>query len=76
MLNLDAIRNRLRAGFRPFTLHLTDGRSFAVPHPEFIALSKDYVFVVGEDGVGDIVDPLHIVSLKEGIVNGKTRKKR
>ena len=75
MLNLDVIRKRIRGGFRPFTLYLSDGRSFAVPHPEFIALPKGYAFVVGDDGVGDYVDPLHIVSLKEGILTKSPAKK-
>ena len=25
--------------FRPFTLHVADGRSFPVPHPDFLSLS-------------------------------------
>lgn len=25
--------------FRPFTVHMTDGRSFHVPHPEFLSMS-------------------------------------
>ena len=25
--------------FRPFTLHMADGRSFPVPHPDFLSMS-------------------------------------
>ena len=26
--------------FRPFTIHMADGRSFYIPHPDFIATSE------------------------------------
>jgi hypothetical protein len=35
----DQIRDRIRAApFRPFTLHLADGRAISVPHSEFAAM--------------------------------------
>ena len=27
------------APFRPFTVHMADGRSFHVPHPDFLSMS-------------------------------------
>ena len=37
--------------FRPFTIHLADGRSFSVPHPDFISQSPAgrTVIVFGKD---------------------------
>jgi hypothetical protein len=35
--------------FKPFTIRLADGRSLAVPHPDFVALSKRRIVVVAED---------------------------
>lgn len=64
-MNIEGIRRRLRNGFRPFTLHLSDGRAYAVPHPEFIWLTRRSVAVSDKAGFIDIIDPLHIVSLKK-----------
>ncbi len=69
MMNLDPIRNRLREQFKPFTLHLTDGRKIPVPHPDFIAIGKGIVVVVDENDVDQVVDGLHIVSVEDRLVN-------
>ena len=68
MMNLDPIRNRLRAEFKPFTLHLTDGRKIPVPHPDFIAVGRGIVVVVDENDVDQVVDGLHIVSVEGRVV--------
>ena len=68
MMNLDPIRNRLRSQFKPFTLHLTDGRKIPVPHPDFIALGRGIVVVVDENDVDQVVDALHIVSVEDQVV--------
>jgi len=65
MLNLDIIRTRIRNGFKPFTLYLSDGRKISVPHPEFISVGRAIVVVIGPDDVPQDIDPLHIVSIKE-----------
>lgn len=66
MLNLENLRNRVRgSGFTPFTLHLTDGRALPVPHPEYVAVSRNIVVVVTEDGVSFSIDPLHIVAISD-----------
>jgi hypothetical protein len=66
MLNLENLRARVRGGgFKPFTLHLSDGRELPVPHPEFIAVSRNIVVVVTEDGVSYSIDPLHIVAISD-----------
>ena len=52
--------------FQPFDIHLADGRSLPVEHPEFLAQSPTgrTIAVGHEDGVLEIVDLLLVVSLK------------
>ena len=63
MLKLQQIRDRLGPAFRPFTICLPDGRSFTVPHPDFIAVGRGIVSVIDEQDISHHIDPLHIVSL-------------
>jgi len=63
-MNVDKIRKRMAGGFRPFILRTSDGHEFEVPHPEFIALGKYDVAVVDKEGDINLVDSLHIVSIK------------
>ena len=64
-MNLDQIKLRLHGGFRPFALHLSDGRKFSIPHPEFILLGKGVVAVLRKDGLIETVDALQIVSIED-----------
>jgi len=63
-MNVDKLREFTSNGFRPFRLNLTDGRSFNIRHPEFIAFSDLYVVVFGTDRLPNLIDPDHIVSAK------------
>ncbi|MBA2436610.1 MAG: hypothetical protein H0V54_16275 [Chthoniobacterales bacterium] len=63
MINLDPIRERLGANFRPFNIHLSDGRQLHVPHPDFIAIGRGVVSVIDENDVDQLLDALHIVSV-------------
>jgi hypothetical protein len=65
-MNADELHKLTANGFRPFKLYLSDGRSFDVPHPDYIAISRRVVVVIGEDELPNIIDPLHIVSAKPG----------
>ena len=65
MIGTDQIRRRLSNGFRPFKLRLSDGRTIAVSHPEFVAIGRGIVVVVGPDDTVSTVDALHIVSIEE-----------
>ena len=63
-MHIDELRKLTTNGFRPFKLNLSDGRSFAVRHPEFIAFSELVVVVFGADRLPNLIDPDHIVSAK------------
>jgi hypothetical protein len=66
MLNLENLRARIRGGgFKPFKLHLSDGRELSVNHPELILVTRNVVVVATDDGVTFTVDPLHIVAISE-----------
>ena len=60
--------------FRPFTVNLSDGRSFRVAHPDFLIVSPDRatVIVFHESGGFDILAPDQIT----GIGVGETGRRR
>jgi hypothetical protein len=64
-MSTEQIRLRLRGGFKPFVLHLSDGRKFKIPHPEYILVGKGIVVVLREDDLAETLDPLHIVSIED-----------
>jgi hypothetical protein len=73
----DQLRQTLRAEpFRPFVVHLADGRKLKVQHPEFVAQSPaGRTFVLwGPDEAFEVVDLLHVTSLK--VTNGKTKSRK
>ena len=63
-MNLEQIRQRIRGGFKPFSLRTSDGREFDVPHPEFILVGTYSVVVEDKQGFIQILDPLHITSIQ------------
>jgi hypothetical protein len=66
MLNLENLRARVRGGgFKPFKLHLSDGRELPVNHPELIIILRNLVVVATDEGVSFSIDPLHIVAISE-----------
>lgn len=73
MLNLDKLRERLGPDFIPFTLHLTNGRSFEIPHRDFIAVGRGIVSVIDKWDIQHTIDPLHIVSIEDPIAPRKSR---
>jgi hypothetical protein len=80
-MDLNSIRNALREQpFRPFELHLADGRRVPVTHPEFVAMNQRIVIVTDEQSATKILEPLLIVSLEPLAAprkggNGTHRKK-
>lgn len=66
MLSIKTIRERLnKTPFKPFDIHLSDGRKIFVEHPDFVSVGGSVVFVTDlEDSLQEI-DSLHIVSLDD-----------
>lgn len=71
-MNLDKVRKKVSGGFRPFIILTSDGRGYDVPHPEFILFGKSAIAVTDEDGDIAVLDPLHIVALKDAPSKKKT----
>jgi hypothetical protein len=54
MATANQIREVVRAQpFRPFIIHLANGRTFDVPHPEFVAVARgrELLFIADDDGI-------------------------
>lgn len=67
-LKLENLHARIRGpGFVPFSLHLSDGRSCAVPHPDFLSPGRSVIVVITPDDVSHTMDPLHIVEVSEAV---------
>jgi hypothetical protein len=64
------IRDLVRGSpFRPFRLHLVDGKGLRVPHPDFALVTADYVVVAnvlagGMPGDINFVPYEHIARIK------------
>ena len=71
-MNLDHIRERLRNGFKPFQIQVSNGRKFDVPHPEFLIVGRNVVGIPGNNDVITTIDALHIVSVED--LHSKRRK--
>lgn len=54
--------------FRPFTIHMGDGRALHVPHPEFLSRSPSgrTVIVYGNDESFSVLDLLLLTELEVG----------
>ena len=59
------IRERLAQDTNPFRLRLSDGRMLSVPHPDFIAVGKRVIYLIGKNDQTSRIDPGHIVSIEE-----------
>jgi hypothetical protein len=69
MATIQQIRDAMhRQPFLGFTLHLTDGKSFRVKHPDFISVSDENRgrgVVIHEQGSAHLIDILHVVRVKQ-----------
>ena len=64
-MNLDRIRQRVSGGgFHPFALRTSDGRKYAVRHPEMVLIAPRSLAVVDRDVEIVTFDGLHIVAIK------------
>ena len=64
-MNLNHIRERLTGGFKPFVIETSAGSRYEVPHPEFIAVGKAVVVVLGRNDSSTKIDDLHITALHD-----------
>ena len=65
MITSEHVRGRLRGEFRPFRLHLTDGRVFEIPHPDFISVGRTVLGIITPDDLTHSVSLLHVVSMED-----------
>jgi hypothetical protein len=64
-MNLGPIRQRVSGrGFHSFALRTSDGREFAVRHPEMVLVAPRSIAVLDSDGEIVTLDALHIVAIK------------
>ena len=63
--------------FQPFDIHLADGRSIPVDHPELLAITSNgrTISVASHEDAFEIIDLLLVTSLKARS-NGTARSKR
>ena len=76
-MNLEPIRQRISGGgFRPFALRTSDGREYAVRHPEMVLVAPRSVGVVDREGEIVTLDALHIVAIKNlrARTNGSSKR--
>jgi hypothetical protein len=79
-MTIEEIRTAHQARpFRPFILHLVDGRTILVPHAEFLAQSRAgrVITVFNENDVFEIIDLLHVTSIEmaNGTSHGRKRRR-
>ena len=65
IVNRELIRQYL-SGRGPFVIRTSDGKEYRAPHPEFVLVGRHNVVIETNDGMLDIIDPLHIVSIRPG----------
>jgi len=66
-MTVEQFKNVLHASpFRPFTIHMGDGRVFLVKHPDFVSRSQTgrTVVVHGEDESFSVLDLLLVTELE------------
>ncbi len=62
-MNRDLIRRHL-TGVGSFIIRTTDGKEFKVPHADFVLIGRHNLVIEHANGYLDIVDPLHVVSVR------------
>ncbi len=63
-MSFEGLREALhRRPFKPFVIHLVDGRKLPVIHPDSVAVGRCRAFVIAPDDSGSIVESPLIASL-------------
>lgn len=79
-MTIEQLRSAYNAQpFRPFVMHLADGRQVAVHHPEFLAAAPSgrTVMVYQPDDTSNVIDLLRVADLEfkpDAAVSTKRRK--
>jgi len=76
-MTIEQVRNLYNAApFKPFIIHLADGRQIPVKHREFMAISPSgrTIVVYQTDDTSNIIDLLLVTDLE--VRNGKAPKGR
>ena len=62
--------------FRPFTVHMADGREFPVPHPDFLSMSPTgrTVIIYQENEEFSILDLLLMTEIETSSTNSSQAK--
>ena len=63
-MNIEQLHKRLEP-FRPFTLELSSGKAYHVPHRDFIAVHPKMIVVIDQEGISHTISPLHIAAISE-----------
>ena len=71
-MNRELIRQHL-VGRGSYVIRTSDGKVFPVPHPEFVLIGRRNIVIEDSKGFLDIIDPLHVVSIRRG-TQRKTNK--
>jgi hypothetical protein len=79
-MTIDRVREFYNAQpFRPFVIHLADGRDIAVHHPDFLAAAPSgrTIVVYQPDDTMNVIDLLLVTDLEIcGRTNGARRRRR
>ena len=62
-MNRELIRQQLGSG-KGAIIRTSDGQRYAVAHLEFVLVGKHHVVLEQPNGFLDIIDPLHILSIR------------
>ena len=62
-MNVEVIRRRLsKQG--PHIIRTSDGHKYPVPHPDFVLVGRYNIVIEDQQGMIDILDPLHVVAIR------------
>ena len=64
-MNRELIRQQL-VGHGSYLIQTSDGKEFPVTHPEFVLIGRHNIVIENSKGLLDIIDPLHVVSIRPG----------
>jgi hypothetical protein len=62
-MNTELIRQQLQ-GPGPFLIRTSDGKEYLAPHTDFVFVGRANLVIETENGLLDIIDPLHVVSIR------------